>query len=139
MSKGTIAANTFATGISVAASTSSANTDLFHASYDSTNECLDLSPMKVSAVKSHSAISYANGSLQATDSGLAQVCTGLGTPTKSAPKVASVTNPTITLSNTATTGGVELLESVSGDTTAVTISGETATGGSHSHSVSFAK
>ena len=139
LSKGTIAANTFATGISVAASTSSANTDLFHASYDSTNECLDLSPMKVSAVKSHSAINYANGSLQATDSGLAQVCTGLGTPTKSAPKVASVTNPTITLSNTATTGGVELLESVSGDTTAVTISGETGTDGAHSHSVSFAK
>ena len=95
--------------------------------------------MKVSAVKSHSAINYANGSLQATDSGLAQVCTGLGTPTKSAPKVASVTNPTITLSNTATTGGVELLESVSGDTTAVAISGETGTGGSHSHGVSFAK
>ena len=95
--------------------------------------------MKVSAVKSHSAISYANGSLQATDSGLAQVCTGLVTPTKSAPKVASVTNPPITLSNTATTGGVELLESVVGDTTAVTISGETATGGSHSPGVSLAK
>lgn len=126
---GTIAANGMVTNLS-------ANKDIYNAKYDSANECLDLTPVTLTVTKNANAITYATGKSTPTTSDTASFVTGYSSPTSAAASVASVTNPTITLADTATSGGVELLSSVAGAPTPVTVSGTTAEAGSHSHTLS---
>ena len=125
----TIAANGMVTNLS-------ANKDIYNAKYDSANECLDLTPVTLTVTKNANAITYATGASTTTTSSTASFVTGYSSPSSAAASVASVTKPTITLADTATSGGVVLLSSVAGASTPVTVSGTTAESGSHSHTLS---
>ena len=114
----------------------SANKDIYNAKYDSANECLDLTPVTLTVTKNANAITYATGASTTTTSSTASFVTGYSSPSSAAASVASVTQPTITLADTATSGGVVLLSSVAGASTPVTVSGTTAESGSHSHTLS---
>ena len=125
----TIAANGMVTNLS-------ANKDIYNAKYDSANECLDLTPVTLTVTKNANAITYATGASTTTTSSTASFVTGYSSPSSAAASVASVTQPTITLADTATSGGVVLLQSVAGATTNVTVSGTATEAGSHSHTLS---
>ena len=125
----TIAANGMVTNLS-------ANKDIYNAKYDSANECLDLTPVTLTVTKNANAITYATGASTTTTSSTASFVTGYSSPSSAVASVASVTKPTITLADTATSGGVVLLQSVAGASTPVTVSGTTAESGSHSHTLS---
>ena len=125
----TIAANGMVTNLS-------ANKDIYNAKYDSANECLDLTPVTLTVTKNANAITYATGASTTTTSSTASFVTGYSSPSSAVASVASVTQPTITLADTATTGGVVLLQSVSGASTTVNVSGTAASAGSHSHTLS---
>ena len=124
----TLAANGMVTNLS-------ANKDIYNAKYDSANECLDLTPVTLTVTKNANAITYATGASTTTTSSTASFVTGYSSPSSAAASVASVTKPTITLADTATSGGVVLLQSVAGATTNVTVSGTATEVGSHSHTL----
>ena len=125
----TIAANGMVTNLS-------ANKDIYNAKYDSANECLDLTPVTLTVTKNANAITYATGASTTTTSSTASFVTGYSSPSSATASVASVTKPTITLADTATSGGVVLLSSVAGASTPVTVSGTVGEAGSHSHTLS---
>ena len=125
----TIAANGMVTNLS-------ANKDIYNAKYDSANECLDLTPVTLTVTKNANAITYATGASTTTTSSTASFVTGYSSPSSAAASVASVTKPTITLADTASSGGVVLLSSVAGASTPVTVSGTAAEAGSHNHTLS---
>ena len=125
----TIAANGMVTNLS-------ANKDIYNAKYDSANECLDLTPVTLTVTKNANAITYATGASTTTTSSTASFVTSYSKTSSAAASVASVTKPTITLADTATSGGVVLLQSVAGATTNVTVSGTATEAGSHSHTLS---
>ena len=125
----TIAANGMVTNLS-------ANKDIYNAKYDSANECLDLTPVTLTVTKNANAITYATGASTTTTASTAAFVTGYSSPSSAAASVASVTQPTITLADTAASGGVVLLQSVAGATTNVTVSGTATEAGSHSHTLS---
>ena len=112
----TIAANGMVTNLS-------ANKDIYNAKYDSANECLDLTPVTLTVTKNANAITYATGASTTSTSSTASFLTGYSGSPSAAASVASVTQPTITLADTATSGGVTLLQSVAGASTSVTVSG----------------
>ena len=114
----------------------SADKQMYNADYDDVNECLDLTPVTLTVTKNANAITYATGASTTTTSSTASFVTGYSSPSSAAASVASVTKPTITLADTATSGGVVLLQSVAGATTTVNVSGTTAESGSHSHTLS---
>ena len=124
----TIAANGMVTNLS-------ANKDIYNAKYDSANECLDLTPVTLTVTKNANAITYATGASTTTTSSTASFVTGYSSPSSATASVASVTQPTITLADTATSGGVVLLQSVEGASTPVTVSGTAASAGEHKHVV----
>ena len=125
----TIAANGMVTNLS-------ADKQMYNADYDDVNECLDLTPVTLTVTKNANAITYATGASTTTTSSTASFVTGYSKPSSAVASVASVTNPTITLADTATSGGVVLLSSVEGKSTSVTVSGTTQESGSHSHTLS---
>ena len=125
----TIAANGMVTNLS-------ANKDIYNAHYDEATECLELSTVTLTVTKNANAITYATGASTTTTSSTASFVTGYSSPSSAAASVASVTKPTITLADTATSGGVVLLQSVAGATTNVTVSGTATEAGSHSHTLS---
>ena len=125
----TIAANGMVTNLS-------ANKDIYNAKYDSANECLDLTPVTLTVTKNANAITYATGASTTTTSSTASFVTGYSSPSSAAASVASVTKPTITLADTATSGGVVLLQSVKGASTTVNVSGTATEAGEHNHSLS---
>ena len=117
----------------------SANKDIYNAKYDSANECLELTIVTLTVTKNENAITYATGASTAstpTTGPTTSFVTGYSSPSSAAASVASVTKPTITLADTATSGGVVLLQSVAGATTNVTVSGTATEAGSHSHTLS---
>ena len=115
----------------------------YSASYDSANECLDLTAVNFNAVgdvtvsKNASAITYATGAA-ASDGGGAEFLFGLGNPTTGTVSVGTFTQPTITLSSATSTapGAVAYVESVKNleDTSHIT-SGKAASAGAHEHSI----
>ena len=125
----TIAANGMVTNLS-------ANKDIYSAKYDDATECLELSTVTLTVTKNANAITYATGASTTTTSSTASFVTGYSSPSSAAASVASVTQPTITLADTAASGGVVLLSSVAGATTNVTVSGTATEAGSHSHTLS---
>ena len=125
----TIAANGMVTNLS-------ANKDIYNAHYDDATECLELTTVTLTVTKNANAITYATGASTTTTSSTASFVTGYSSPSSAAASVASVTQPTITLADTATSGGVVLLQSVSGASTTVTVSGTATSAGSHSHTLS---
>ena len=125
----TIAANGMVTNLS-------ADKVIYNAEYNTANECLDLTPVTLTVTKNSNAITYATGASTTTTSSTASFVTGYSKPTSAAASVASVTKPTITLADTATSGGVVLLQSVEGASTPVTVSGTVGEAGSHSHTLS---
>ena len=115
----------------------------YSASYDSANECLDLTAVNFNAVgdvtvsKNASAITYATGA--ATDDGTgAEFLFGLGNPTTGTVSVGTFTQPTVALSSVTSTppGAVAYVESVEDleDTSSIT-SGKAASAGAHEHSI----
>ena len=114
----------------------SADKQMYNAEYDDVNECLDLTPVTLTVTKNANAITYATGASTTTTSSTASFVTGYSSPTSAVASVASVTQPTITLADTATSGGVVLLSSVSGASTPVAVSGTVGEAGSHSHTLS---
>ena len=125
----TIAANGMVTNLS-------ANKDIYSAKYDEATECLELSTVTLTVTKNANAITYATGASTTTTSSTASFVTGYSSPSSAAAAVASVTQPTITLADTADSGGVVLLSSVAGASTPVTVSGTATSAGSHSHTLS---
>ena len=125
----TIAANGMVTNLS-------ADKQMYNADYDDVNECLDLTPVTLTVTKNANAITYATGASTTTTSATASFVTGYSSPSSAAASVASVTKPTITLADTATSGGVALLSSVAGAPTDVAVSGTAQESGSHSHTLS---
>ena len=107
----------------------------FTSSYDSETCCLTLTPFSgyivsdVSASKNDSAITYATGAVSASGTGGA-VGTSISTSNGTV-SVASVTQPTITLANSATTGGVVFVSEVN----SALQSGSAASAGTHSHTL----
>ena len=117
----------------------SADKVIYNAEYNTANECLDLTPVTLTVTKNENAITYATGASTAstpTTGPTTSFVTGYSSPSSAAASVASVTKPTITLADTATSGGVVLLQSVAGATTNVTVSGTATEAGSHSHTLS---
>ena len=125
----TIAANGMVTNLS-------ANKDIYNAKYDSANECLDLTPVTLTVTKNANAITYATGASTTTTSATASFVTGYSSPSSAAASVASVTQPTITLADTATAGGVALLQSEARAAAPVTARDASQEYGSHSHTLS---
>lgn len=125
----TIAANGMVTNLS-------ANKDIYNAHYDEATECLELTTVTLTVTKNANAITYATGASTTTTGTTASFVTGYSSPSSAAASVASVTKPTITLADTATSGGVVLLSSVAGATTTVNVSGTATSAGSHSHTLS---
>ena len=125
----TIAANGMVTNLS-------ADKVIYNAEYNTANECLDLTPVTLTVTKNSNAITYATGASTTTTSATASFVTGYSNPSSAAASVASVTQPTITLADTATSGGVVLLQSVKGAPTDVAVSGTVGEAGSHSHTLS---
>ena len=114
----------------------SADKQMYNAEYDDVNECLDLTPVTLTVTKNANAITYATGASTTTTSSTASFVTGYSSPTSAVASVSSVTQPTITLADTATSGGVVLLSSVKGAPTDVAVSGTVGEAGSHSHTLS---
>ncbi len=117
----------------------SANKDIYNAKYDEATECLELTIVTLTVTKNENAITYATGASTASTpitGPTTSFVTGYSSPSSAAASVASVTKPTITLADTATSGGVVLLQSVAGATTNVTVSGTATEAGSHSHTLS---
>lgn len=114
----------------------SADKQMYNADYDDVNECLDLTPVTLTVTKNANAITYATGASTTTTSSTASFVTGYSSPSSAAASVASVTQPTITLADTATSGGVILLQSVKGAPTDVAVSCTVGEAGSHSHTLS---
>ena len=125
----TIAANGMVTNLS-------ANKDIYSAKYDEATECLELSTVTLTVTKNANAITYATGASTTTTSSTASFVTSYSNTSSAAASVASVTQPTITLADTATSGGVVLLSSVAGASTPVTVSGTAEEAGSHNHTLS---
>lgn len=125
----TIAANGMVTNLS-------ANKDIYNAHYDEATECLELTTVTLTVTKNANAITYATGTSTTSTSATASFLTGYSNSPSAAASVASVTKPTITLADTATSGGVVLLSSVAGASTPVTVSGTVGEAGSHSHTLS---
>lgn len=125
----TIAANGMVTNLS-------ANKDIYNAHYDEATECLELTTVTLTVTKNANAITYATGVSTTTTGTTASFVTGYSSPSSAAASVASVTKPTITLADTATSGGVVLLSSVAGASTTVNVSGTATEAGSHSHTLS---
>ena len=128
----TIAANGMVTNLS-------ANKDIYNAKYDEATECLELTIVTLTVTKNENAITYATGASTAstpTTGPTTSFVTSYSNPSSAAASVASVTKPTITLADTATSGGVVLLSSVAGASTPVTVSGTTTEAGSHRHTLS---
>lgn len=125
----TIAANGMVTNLS-------ADKQMYNADYDDVNECLNLTPVTLTVTKNANAITYATGASTTTTSSTASFVTGYSSPSSAAASVDSVTKPTITLADTATSGGVVLLSSVDGASTPVTVSGTVGEAGSHTHTLS---
>lgn len=128
----TIAANGMVTNLS-------ADKVIYNAEYNTVNECLDLTPVTLTVTKNSNAITYATGASTTTTGTTASFVTGYSSPSSAAASVASVTKPTITLADTASSGGVVLLSSVEGKLTTVTVSGTATEAGSHSHTLSKKK
>ena len=115
----------------------------YSASYDSANECLDLTAVNFNAVgdvtvsKNASAITYATGAA-ASDGAGAEFLFGLGNPTTGTVSVGTFTQPTITLSSatSSTSGAVAYVESVKDleDTSSITL-GKAESAGAHEHSI----
>ena len=125
----TIAANGMVTNLS-------ADKVIYNAEYNTANECLDLTPVTLTVTKNSNAITYATGASTTTTGTTASFVTGYSSPSSAAASVASVTKPTITLADTASSGGVVLLSSVAGAPTSVAVSGTATEAGSHSHTLS---
>ena len=125
----TIAANGMVTNLS-------ANKDIYNAHYDEATECLELTTVTLTVTKNANAITYATGASTTSTSATASFVTSYSNTSSAAASVASVTKPTITLADTATSGGVVLLSSVDGAPTNVTVSGTAAEAGSHNHTLS---
>lgn len=125
----TIAANGMVTNLS-------ADKVIYNAEYNTANECLDLTPVTLTVTKNSNAIIYATGASTTKTGTTASFVTGYSSPSSAAASVDSVTKPTITLADTATSGGVVLLSSVAGASTTVNVSGTATEAGSHSHTLS---
>ena len=128
----TIAANGMVTNLS-------ADKVIYNAEYNTANECLDLTPVTLTVTKNSNAITYATGASTAstpTTGPTTSFVTSYSNPSSAAASVASVTKPTITLADTATSGGVVLLQSVAGASTPVNVSGTAQEAGSHIHTLS---
>ena len=125
----TIAANGMVTNLS-------ADKVIYNAEYNTANECLDLTPVTLTVTKNSNAITYATGASTTTTSSTASFVTSYSKTSSAAASVASVTKPTITLADTATSGGVVLLQSVEGATTTVNVSGTATEAGEHNHTLS---
>ena len=116
----------------------------YSASYDSANECLDLTAVTFDAVgnvtveKNASAITYATGA-SASDGAGAEFLYGLGNPNTGTVSVGTFIQPTITLSNdgtSTTSGAVPYVASVSDlEATSSITSGATSSAGAHEHSI----
>ena len=116
----------------------------YSASYDSANECLDLTAVDFDALgtvtvnKNASAITYATGAA-ATDGAGAEFLFGLGNPATGTVSIGTFTQPTITLSNdgtSTTSGAVAYVASVSdSEATSSITSGTTSSAGAHEHSI----
>ena len=134
-----IAVGGMVTGVTVGKSSKTC----YSATYDSANECLNLTAVTFDAVgsvnvtKNASAITYATGAA-ASDGGGAEFLFGLGNPTTGTVSVGTFTQPTITLSGatSSTSGAVQYVESVSDleDTSHIT-SGKATSAGAHEHSI----
>ena len=135
-----IAVGGMVTGVTVGKSSKTC----YSASYDSANECLDLTAVtfdavgNVSVTKNASAITYATGAA-ASDGGGAEFLFGLGNPTTGTVSAGTFTQPTITLSNdgtSTTSGAVAYVASVSdSEATSPITSGTAASAGAHEHSI----
>ena len=134
-----IAVGGMVTGVTVGKSSKTC----YSASYDSTNECLNLTAVTFDAVgnvnvtKNASAITYATGAA-ASDGAGAEFLFGLGNPNTGTVSVGTFTQPTIALSSvtSAAPGVVPYVESV-GDSEATSpiTSGTAASAGAHEHSI----
>ena len=135
-----IAVGGMVTGVTVGKSSKTC----YSASYDSTNECLNLTAVTFDAVgnvtveKNASAITYATGA-SASDGAGAEFLYGLGNPNTGTVSVGTFTQPTITLSNdgtSTTSGAVPYVASVSDlEATSSITSGTTSSAGAHEHSI----
>lgn len=135
-----IAVGGMVTGVTVGKSSKTC----YSASYDSSNECLDLTAVTFDAVgnvtvdKNASAITYATGAA-ASDGGGAEFLFGLGNPNTGTVSVGSFTQPTITLSSdgtSTTSGAVAYVQSVSdSEATSSITSGKAESAGAHEHSI----
>lgn len=119
-----------------------ANQSGFTSSYDSETCCLTLTPFSgyivsdITTTKNTGAITYATGSVSATGSGAAvgtDVTSNNGTVS-----VGTFTQPTITLTANESTaaGRITYLQSVTGASTSVSVSGSAASNGDHTHTIS---
>ena len=134
-----IAVGGMVTGVTVGKSSKTC----YSASYDSANECLDLTAVTFDAVgnvtvdKNASAITYATGAA-ASDGAGAEFLFGLGNPSTGTVSVGTFTQPTIALSSITSTaaGAVAYVESVKDlDATSSITSGKAASAGAHEHSI----
>lgn len=135
-----IAVGGMVTGVTVGKSSKTC----YSASYDSANECLDLTAVTFDAVgnvnvtKNASAITYATGAA-ASDGAGAEFLFGLGNPSTGTVSVGSFTQPTIALSSdgtSTTSGAVAYVQSVSdSEATSPITSGTTSSAGAHEHSI----
>ena len=115
----------------------------YSASYDSANECLDLTAVNFDAVgtvtvnKNASAITYATGAA-ASDGAGAEFLFGLGNPTTGTVSIGTFTQPTVALSSVTSTasGVVPYVESVKdSEATSAITSGTAESAGAHEHSI----
>ena len=134
-----IAVGGMVTGVTVGKSSKTC----YSASYDSANECLDLTAVKFDAVgdvtvsKNASAITYATGAA-ASDGAGAEFLFGLGNPTTGTVSIGTFTQPTVALSSVTSTapGVVPYVESVKdSEATSSITSGKAASAGAHEHSI----
>ena len=134
-----IAVGGMVTGVTVGKSSKTC----YSASYDSANECLDLTAVTFNAVgdvtvsKNASAITYATGAA-ASDGGGAEFLFGLGNPSTGTVSIGTFTQPTIALSSVTSTasGVVPYVESVKdSEATSSITSGKAASAGAHEHSI----
>ena len=134
-----IAVGGMVTGVTVGKSSKTC----YSASYDSTNECLNLTAVTFDAVgnvnvtKNASAITYATGDA-ASDGAGAEFLFGLGDPNTGTVSAGSFTQPTITLSSITSeaSGAVSYVASVGDlEATSSITSGMTSSAGAHEHSI----
>ena len=134
-----IAVGGMVTGVTVGKSSKTC----YSASYDSDNECLDLTAVTFDAVgnvnvtKNASAITYATGAA-ASDGAGAEFLFGLGNPATGTVSVGTFTQPTVALSSatSSASGAVAYVASVSdSEATSSITSGTTSSAGAHEHSI----